>query len=190
MVQDHSAHRAHGMHMGWGRLAGMIGVSTAVMFLLMYQLVYSPDHLTFSLNRLLASLVMACVMSIIMLGFMWPMYRGTTLKLGILVAAAVLGGLLLYMNRAQTLVSDVSFMRAMIPHHSIAVDNASKASIADPRVRKLADGIIRSQVTEIAEMTRLIQDIEQNGLRGTAQLPPASTVMTPDMEAKARDAVQ
>lgn len=176
--------------MGWGRFAGMIVVSTVVMFFLMYQLVYSLDHATFSLNRLMASLIMACAMTIIMLGFMWPMYRGTGFKVAVLVVAAVLGGAMLYVNRSQALIGDVSFMRAMIPHHSIAVNNASNAAITDPRVRRLADGIIRSQMTEITEMKLLIQDIEQNGSRGSTPLAPASTALTPDMTAKVSDALR
>ncbi len=60
-------HDSGQMHMGWGRFVGMIALSTVLMFVLMYQLVFSPDHLFFSLNRLIASLVMACVMTIIML---------------------------------------------------------------------------------------------------------------------------
>lgn len=190
MDHDHSRNHQQRMHMGWGRFAGMIIASTAAMFLLMYQLVYSLDHLMFSLNRFMASLVMACVMSIIMLAFMWPMYRGTAVKVGILFVAAAFGCALLYANRAQTLISDVSFMRSMIPHHSIAVNNASKVTITDPRVRKLADGIIQSQMMEIAEMKLLIQDIERNGSRGSSTLPPVSTVITPNMEAKAMGAVQ
>lgn len=189
MDHDHSGSHQQRMPMGWGRFAGMIIASTAAMFLLMYQLVYSLDHVMFSLNRFMASLIMACVMSIIMLAFMWPMYQGTAVKVGILFVAAALGCALLYMNRAQTLISDVRFMQSMIPHHSIAVNNASKATITDPRVRKLADGIIQSQVTEIAEMKLLVQDIEQNGSRGNSTLPPVPTVMTPDMEAKAMGAV-
>jgi len=58
------------MGMGWGRFAAMIATSTAIMFFLMYQLIYSVDHATFSMNRLIASLIMACVMTIVMLGFM------------------------------------------------------------------------------------------------------------------------
>jgi len=190
MDHNHSRNGQQGMHMGWGRFAGMIVMSAVVMFFLMYQLVYSFDHAMFSLNRLLASLIMACVMSVIMLAFMWQMYHGTALKVGVLVGMAVLGSILLYINRSQTLIGDVSFMQSMIPHHSIAVNNASKATITDPRVRKLADGIIQSQVTEIAEMKLLIQDIERNGSRGNSKLAPESTSMTTEMEAKAREAVQ
>ena len=178
------------MKMGWGRFAAMIVTSTVVMFFLMYQLVYSLDHALFSLNRLMASLIMGCVMAVIMLGFMWSMYEGKRTKVAIVAAAAILGGLLLYMNRAQTLVDDTTFMRAMIPHHSIAINNASKARISDPRVRELADEIIASQVREIEEMKRLIADIERNGERADRPLPPRPAVLTPDMQPKIREAVR
>ena len=176
--------------MSWGRFAAMIAASTAVMFVLMYQLVYAADHATFSLNRAIASLVMACVMTIIMLAFMWPMYQGRNLKIGILAIAAVAGSGLLYINRAQSLVDDAAFMRAMIPHHSIAVNNARKAAISDVRVRKLADQIIRSQVTEIAEMKLLLADLARNGERSGRALPPIPADLTPEMEATARQALQ
>jgi hypothetical protein len=178
------------MKMGWGKFAAMIATSTVMMFFLMYQLVYSIDHALFSLNRLMASLIMGCVMAVIMLGFMWSMYEGKRTKVAIVAVAAVLGVLLLYMNRAQTLVSDTTFMRAMIPHHSIAINNASKARITDPRVRELADEIIASQVREIEEMKLLIADIDREGERGDRPLPPRPAVLTPDMQPEIREAVR
>lgn len=178
------------MRMSWGRFAGMIATSTFVMFFLMYQLIYSVEHATFSLNRLIASLVMGCVMAIVMLGFMWKMYEGMRTKVAVLVGAAIAGVLLLAVNRSQAVISDTSFMRSMIPHHSIAINNARKASISDPRVRKLADGIIESQVREIAEMKLLIDDIARNGERGTTDLPARSTEVTPEMKLKIRETVQ
>jgi uncharacterized protein (DUF305 family) len=51
-------------------------------------------------------------------------------------------------------------MKAMIPHHSIAILTSKRAQIKDPRVRKLADGIIEAQKKEIAEMKALIKDLE------------------------------
>jgi hypothetical protein len=178
------------MGMGWGRFASMISLSAAIMFFLMYQLIYSLDHATFSVNRLVASLVMACVMTIVMLGFMWSMYRGPTAKIAVLVVAGVVGVALLLTNRNQALISDVSFMKSMIPHHSIAINNARKARISDPRVRKLADEIIASQVREIAEMKLLIEDIGVNGERGGSRLPARPAEVTPDMEPKIREAVR
>jgi hypothetical protein len=178
------------MGMSWGRFAGMIATSTIIMFALMYQLVYSTEHVMFSVNRLVASLVMACVMSVVMLAFMWPMYKGTKTKIAVLIVAGLLGVILLAVNRGQSLIDDTRFMKSMIPHHSIAVNNARKASISDPRVRELADQIIESQVREIAEMKLLIDDIDRSGERGTAALPARSAELTPEMEREARKALE
>lgn len=168
-----------GPAMSWTRFVAMIAASTFVMFVLMYQLVYTADHATFSINRLVASLAMGCVMAVVMLTFMWSMYRGTALKIAILAGATAGAAALLAVNRSQAVVSDVAFMKSMIPHHSIAINNSRKASITDPRVRKLADTIIESQVREIAEMKQLLDDIHRHGKRGTAELPARSTHVTP-----------
>jgi hypothetical protein len=180
----------HDMKMGWGRFAAMIATSTAIMFFLMYQLVYEAGHLTFSVNRLLASLIMGSVMTVVMLGYMWSMYEGMGTKIAVLVSGALLSVVLLYANRSQSLIDDSRFMSAMIPHHSIAVNNARKADIRDPRVRELADEIIAAQVREIRTMKLLLDDIDRNGRRGDATLTPRAAVVTPDMEPKIRDAVQ
>jgi hypothetical protein len=178
------------MGTSWGRFAAMIATSTFIMFFLMYQLIYSLDHATFSLNRLTASLVMGCVMTLVMLSFMWSMYKGGGTKIAVVVFATLLGVLLLFANRSQSLIGDVGFMKAMIPHHSIAINNGRKASISDPRVRKLADEIIEAQVREIAQMKLLLDDIARNGERGEAKLPARSTEITPEMERKIEQAVQ
>jgi hypothetical protein len=99
------------MHGSWRRFAAMIVTSTIIMFFLMYQLIYSLDHATFSLTRLVGSLVMGCVMTVVMLGFMWSMYQGKALKVGVLTAAALLAIILLAVNRRQSMIGDVSFMK-------------------------------------------------------------------------------
>jgi hypothetical protein len=183
-------HQKDKMGMSWTRFGAMIATSTVIMFFLMYQLIYSLDHATFSINRLIASLVMACVMTLVMLGFMWSMYQGKLARIAVVATALVLGIGLLFTNRSQAMISDVSFMKSMIPHHSIAINNARKASISDPRVRELADGIIASQVREIATMKLLIEDISRNGERGTSALPARPAAITPDMVPKIRETVQ
>jgi hypothetical protein len=182
--------RHGGDGMSWWRFAAMIATSTVIMFFLMYQLVYEADHATFSINRLVASLAMGAVMTVVMLGFMWPMYRGVATKVAVLAVALVVAVVLLAVNRGQALVGDTAFMSSMIPHHSIAINNARKASISDPRVRALADQIIESQVREIAEMKLLIEDIERHGERGTTALPPVPAEVTPEMLPKIREAVR
>ena len=188
--QQQDGHHGESMKMGWGRFAAMIATSTVIMFFLMYQLVYEGDHLTFSVNRLVASLVMGSVMAVVMLAFMWSMYEGQGLKIGVLVGAALLGVVFLSINRAQALIDDTRFMKSMIPHHSIAINNARKGDIRDPRVRKLADEIIAAQVREIREMKLLIDDIQRNGRRGDVTLPARQAVVTPDMESKIQEAIR
>lgn len=188
MALQNSQHQM--MKMRWGRFAAMIATSTVIMFFLMYQLVYRIDHAMFSVNRLVASLVMGCVMTVVMLGFMWSMYEGTGRKVAVLVPAALLGMILLYVNRSQSLIGDVTFMKAMIPHHSIAINNARKAGIRDPRVRELADEIIESQLREILEMKLLIDDIERNGKRSDRVLPARPADVTPEMEKAAEERIR
>jgi hypothetical protein len=178
------------MEMGWGRFSGMIATSTAIMFPLMYQLVYTADHATFSLTRLISALVMGAVMALVMLAFMWSMYPGTGKKVATMLGAAAVAITLLVVNRSQSLIDDTGFMKAMIPHHSIAINNARKAQISDPRVRELADEIISSQVREIQEMKLLVDDIDRHGKRGSSVLPARQAVVTRDMSPKIEDAVR
>lgn len=104
--------------------------------------------------------VMGATMAVIMLGFMLNMYTRRGLNIGILLASAIVFAVALWLVRSQSTIDDVSYMRAMIPHHSIAILTSERARIEDPRVRKLADEIIESQRKEIAEMKSLIEDIE------------------------------
>lgn len=69
----------------------------------------------------------------------------------------------------------MSYVRfgAMIPHHWIAIMTSRRAHINDPRVRRLADGIIAAQVREIGEMKALIADLERNPTaKDSSDLPP------------------
>jgi len=138
----------------------MIAVSTVVMLGLMYLNTYEMDHVFFSETRAFMAIVMGATMAAIMLGFMLKMYPRPGLNAAILVLAAVAFAGALWLVRSQTTVDDVAYMKAMIPHHSIAILTSSRAHIADPRVRKLADGIIETQKKEIAEMNRLIKDLQ------------------------------
>lgn len=147
------------------RFAAMILFSTAVMFGLMYLNTYELSHVHFSQTRAWMALVMAAAMAIVMLVFMRGMYKDERRNAGIFIGAAVVFTLSLWLVRSQRTVDDVAYMRAMIPHHSIAIMTSERARIADPRVRKLADGIIATQRKEIAEMDALIADIERNGPR-------------------------
>lgn len=144
----------------YARFAAMIAVSTVVMFGLMYLNTYALDHVYFSETRAYMALVMGATMAVIMLGFMRHMLKNRTANAAILVAGVVVFSVSLWLVRSQTTVGEVSYMKAMIPHHSIAILTSERARISDPRVRKLADGIIEAQRREIAEMKQLIEELQ------------------------------
>jgi uncharacterized protein (DUF305 family) len=105
-------------------------------------------------------LYMGAVMAVIMLGYMWGMYENRRANLAIIAGAAAVFLTSLWLVRSQETVDDASWMRAMIPHHSIAILTSSRAELSDPRVRRLAADIIEAQKREIREMEALIEDIE------------------------------
>ena len=144
------------------RFGVMILASTVVMFCLMYFNVFRLDHVFFSQTRLYMALMMGAAMAIVMLLFMWKMYKNMKANLAILLVSAVVFAGALFLVRSQTTVGDVSWMRAMIPHHSIAILTSSRANLEDPRVRALADDIIEAQQREIEEMKELIRQLEQD----------------------------
>lgn len=142
------------------RFAAMIATSTVVMYVLMYLNTYRLAHVVFSETRVYMALVMGATMAVVMLAFMREMYPDRRKNLAILGGSAAVFALALWLVRSQATVQDVSYMRAMIPHHSIAIMTSSRARISDPRVRRLADQIIESQRKEIAEMKALIEDLD------------------------------
>lgn len=160
-MAGHSSDHSGGM--GYARFLAMIATSTVIMYGLMYLNTYALSHIWWSQTRAWMALLMGAVMAVIMLLFMWGMYRKLRVNLLILGLSVIAFAGSLWLVRSQTTVGDVSYMKAMIPHHSIAILTSRRANISDPRVRELANGIIDAQVKEIAEMERLIADIEANG---------------------------
>jgi hypothetical protein len=144
----------------YARFGAMIATSTIAMFGLMYLNVYQLDHVFFSQTRVYMALVMGAAMAVVMLSFMLKMHTNRLVNAGIFGGSAVLFALALWLVRSQATVTDVSYMKAMIPHHSIAILTSERARITDPRVRKLADQIIETQRKEIREMKTLIDDLQ------------------------------
>ncbi|MEW9854910.1 DUF305 domain-containing protein [Novosphingobium sp. M1R2S20] len=161
----------------------MIGTSTVVMFFLMYLNTFSADHVFFSETRFWMAFVMGATMAVVMLLFMWSMYKSRTKNLIILGVAAVTFALALWLVRSQTTVDDTEYMKAMIPHHSIAIMTSERAHLRDPRVRELAHDIIVAQRREIAEMKYLIVDIEKNGVRTVERMPRPEELTAPGTSA-------
>ncbi|WP_394189416.1 DUF305 domain-containing protein [Paenisporosarcina quisquiliarum] len=139
----------------------MIVTSTVIMYALMYLNVFQLDHIIFSETRLYMAFIMGSVMAVVMLLFMRHMYTNKRLNVIILAVSAIVFASSLGLVRSQTTVEDTSWMKAMIPHHSIAILTSERANISDPRVQELADSIIEAQRKEIKEMKILIEELEE-----------------------------
>ncbi|WP_126974723.1 DUF305 domain-containing protein [Frigidibacter oleivorans] len=157
--------------MSYRRFAAMIATSTIVMFGLMYLNTYALEHVYFSQTRAWMALLMGAVMAIVMLAFMRGMYPSRTVNAAIFAGAALVFALSLYLVRSQATVGQVSWMKAMIPHHSIAILTSERADIRDPRVRKLADEIIAAQRREISEMRYLVAELTGDAAPAPAPAP-------------------
>lgn len=162
--------------MSYGRFAAMIATSTVVMFILMYLNTYAWDHVRWSETRFYMAFVMGASMAVIMLGYMLSMYRNAMVNIAIALGSVVLFGGALWLVRSQETVQDQSYMRAMIPHHSIAILTSERSELDDVRVCDLAVEIIEAQRREIAEMDWLIEDIGQNGKAETMEAAQARPV--------------
>ncbi|UOQ82212.1 DUF305 domain-containing protein [Hymenobacter sp. 5414T-23] len=145
----------------YSRFFLMLGTSLVAMYAVMYLNVYEWDHVYFSLTRVYMALLMLVPMTLIMLGFMWKMYPNKQRNALIIGGSLVVFVLVTIMVRSQTLVNDQLWMKAMIPHHSIAIMVSKRADIKDPEVRQLADSIIAAQEREIKQMQQILARMKQ-----------------------------
>lgn len=165
------------------RFAAMILTAVVVMYWVMFVGSWDVSHVRFSQSRVFMAITMGGAMGLVMLGWMLNMYKSTKANIAVVAVSVLLlaGGTTL--DRSQATVDDTAFMRAMIPHHSLAITRSERAGISDIRVCELAVEISEAQRREIREMDWLIRDIERNGLASTAAEADARPV--PDFQASA-----
>lgn len=142
------------------KFAFMMVVSFIIMYAVMFANVAESGHIMLSTMRTYMTILMIAPMAISMMLFMWGMYKNKTLN-GIIIGAAVaIFGITFYMVRNQTGISDVQYMKGMIPHHSSAILTSEESDLRDPETKKLAEEIIKAQEREIAQMKQLIEKLE------------------------------
>lgn len=142
------------------KYALMLLTSFVAMYITMYFNTYEFDHVYFSLTRFYMTCLGISAMAVIMLLYMRNMYQNKKKNIGILVGSLIFFISTLSLVRTQTPIGDLLYLKAMIPHHSIAILTSKRADIKDPEVRELADEIIKAQAREIAEMKALIRKLQ------------------------------
>lgn len=136
----------------------------ATSFVIMYAVMFLNadvfDHVMLSTMRTYMTILMIAPMAIVMLLYMWGMYKNRAANMAILAVSVLVFGGAYYMMRNQTGISDIQYMRGMIPHHSSAILTSQEADLKDPETKKLAEEIIKAQKEEIAQMKKLIKRLE------------------------------
>lgn len=143
------------------KFVGMLAASFVAMYITMYLNTYAWDHVYFSLTRFYMTCLGISAMAIIMYVAMRGMYQNKKKNIAIVLGSIALfvSALGLVRDQAST-VGDVLWMKAMIPHHSIAILTSERADISDPEVKELAEEIIKAQRKEIEEMKAMIKRLE------------------------------
>ncbi len=139
----------------------MEAISFVIMYVVMFLNIDKLDHIYLSTTRLYMALLMVSPMAWVMLLFMSKMYENKKMNIVVIIASISIFVISFTFLRTQTPISDVQYMKAMIPHHSSAILTSQEANIKDPEVKKLAEQIIKTQKEEIALMKKLIKKIEE-----------------------------
>nr|WP_242927076.1 DUF305 domain-containing protein [Pontibacter vulgaris] len=138
----------------------MLICSAISMYITMYFNTYEFNHIYFSWTRMYMTFIGISGMAIIMFLFMKKMYNNRMKNAAIVIGSLLLMSISTYLVRRQIPIDEVKWMRAMIPHHSIAILTSKRADLKDPEVKKLAEEIIKAQEREIAEMKKMIERLE------------------------------
>ena len=137
-------------------LALNLAISLAIMYVVMFAMIYNIGEFIQNINFFYMALLMWAPMGSLMLITMSSMYANKQLNLILHLAFALVFVLSFVGIREQGLVGNSQFLRSMIPHHSGAILMCEKASLSDPQIKRLCDGIIEGQKAEIAEMKALL----------------------------------
>jgi hypothetical protein len=164
---DHGEDHADMQWKMYLRFGAMILTSMVFMYWVMFVGSWELSHVRFSQSRVFMALTMGGTMGLVMLAWMLDMYRSVKGNIAVVVVSLLLLGGGVVLDRSQATVGDVSFMRAMIPHHSMAITRSEHFDVDDVRVCELAVEISEAQRREILEMDWLIDDIRENGAAST-----------------------
>lgn len=156
----HGGGHEHSHDMSYKHLGVMIVLSFLSMYVLMYAMVNTFANVYGSFNQFYMAGLMTAPMVIIemvVMRMMYPRKGLNTLIIAVSIAALLLFWLAI---RQQTFVSDTQFLRSMIPHHAGAILMCGQASIQDPEILQLCEGITQGQQQEIDQMKSILERLD------------------------------
>jgi hypothetical protein len=138
------------------KLLLMFVSSFGVMYAVMYAMADRWAHVYLNLSNVWMTGLMTAAMFVPMLLLMRDMLATPRLKVVTWAAVVTIGVACWFALRFEAGVGDRQFLRAMIPHHSAAIQMVRESDLQDPRVRELGRLIVESQEREIAQMQQLL----------------------------------
>jgi uncharacterized protein (DUF305 family) len=153
-MQDPSGHSTHGSYKA---LTIELAIDFVIMYLVMYTMIASLNHLYLNINNAYMTLMMVMPMAIVMLVAMRSMFPSRRLNLAIVIGAVVVFIASFLAMRTQAAVGNEQFLRSMIPHHSGAILMCEQSAITDPEISALCRQIVKSQTAEIAQMQAILE---------------------------------
>lgn len=145
----------------YGHLAIMTVLSFISMYVLMYAMVDRFENVFPNINQFYMAGLMTAPMVIIELIVMRAMYKNMAFNIAILAGSAIALVAFFLLIRQQTAVTDVQFLKSMIPHHASALLMCEKAPISDAGIKNLCKTIITGQQAEIAQMKAKLTALEK-----------------------------
>jgi uncharacterized protein (DUF305 family) len=160
MKQEGHLHSETNMMM-YKRLAIMIVLSFAAMYIFMYAMVDRLSNVVPNINQFYMAGLMTMPMLIIELLVMRNMYRKKKLNI-LLLTLGFLGAIVFFLCiHNQVGITDKQFLKSMIPHHAAAVLMVEKTELKDQEIKELANNIITSQQAEIEFMKKKLKELEK-----------------------------
>src|SRR5680860_217683 len=141
----------------------MLAASFIAMYITMYLNSYEIDHVYFSLTRFYMSCLGIAAMAIIMFVAMRGMYQNKKKNIGIVLGSIILFFSALGLVRAQApIIGDILWMKAMIPHHSIAIFTRERADIQRPGIQKMGNEDKKTQKRGIGGIKAMNKRLQEN----------------------------
>ena len=131
------------------------------MYILMYAMVDSFSNVLPNVNQFYMAGLMVMPMIIIELLIMGMMYNNKKINTAIIAGCSVFLLVFFFCIKQQAFVGDKQFLKSMIPHHGAAILMVEKASLKDPEIKKLSEGIISTQQQEIIQMKAKLKELNK-----------------------------
>ena len=144
----------------YGRFALMIGISFILMYGFMYAMVNAFANVYSNYNQFYMAGLMTAPMIVLEIMLMSMMYPNKKANLAIIAGGVLFLVLCWFGIRQQIGVGDEQFLKSMIPHHAGAILMCEKAFIRDTEIKKLCEGIIASQSSEIDQMKGILDRLK------------------------------